>query len=214
MSDQLLKFLMARRSFLTRVGAGAFAGTAVQAAGGPWQPARHATDDWMDHLPGSHRLVFDTTTADGLASATQWAGNFFTASKAGYGLEDGDTAMIVVVRHRSTAYGFNDAIWTKYRTQLTESLDDSAGKPAPAAGGRTPRPAAIPSLTKRGVHVAICQMATRRIAGELAAKTGGKTDDIFAEISANLVGNGHFAAAGIVAVNRAQERGYTLVTAV
>jgi len=204
-SDQLLKFLMARRSFLTRVGAGAFAGTAVQASGGPWQPGRHPLDDWMDHLPGSHRLVFDTTTADGLASATQWAGNFFTASKAGYGLEDGDTAMIVVVRHRSTAYGYNDAIWSKYRTQLTESLENS--------GGRTPRSGVIQSLTKRGVHVAICQMATRRIAGELATKTGGKTDDIVAEISANLVSNGHLAAAGIVAVNRAQEHGYTLVTA-
>jgi intracellular sulfur oxidation DsrE/DsrF family protein len=212
-SDQLLKFLMARRSFLTRVGAGAFAGTAVQGAGGPWQPGRHALDDWMDHLPGSHRLVFDTTTAEGLAFATQWAGNFLAASKAGYGLEDGDSALIVVVRHKSTAYGYNEALWTKYRTPLTDSLYESGAKPASAAGGRTPRPGTIQSLAKRGVHFAICQMASRRIAGELAAKTGAKTDDIFAEISANLVVNGHLAAAGIVAVNRAQERGYTLVTA-
>jgi hypothetical protein len=197
-SDQLLQFLMARRSFLSRVGAGAFAGTAVQAAGGPWQPARHALDDWMDQVPGSHRMVFDTTTPEGIGSAMQYAGNFLTASKSAYGLQDADAAMIIVARHKSTPYGYNDTMWAKYGTQL---------------GASAPRGSLINSLIKRGVHFAICQMATRRIAGEVAAATGGKTDDIYTELTANLVGNAHLASAGIVAVNRAQERGYTLVTA-
>jgi hypothetical protein len=35
---------------------------------------------------------------------------------------------------------------------------------------------------------------------------------VFNELTANLVGNAHLVAAGIVAVNRAQERGYTLAT--
>jgi hypothetical protein len=205
---------MARRSFLGRIGAGAFAGTAVQAAGGPWQPARHALDDWMDHLPGSHRLVFDTTTAEGIGAAMQYAGNFFTASKSGYGLEDADAAVIIVARHRSTPYGYNDTIWAKYGTQIARRDDPGAKPPSPAPGRRMPSSSTIQSLIKRGVHFAICQMATRRIAGELAGDTGGKTDDIYAELTANLVGNAHLASAGIVAVNRAQERGYTLVTAV
>ena len=34
------------------------------------------------------------------------------------------------------------------------------------------------------------------------------------ELAANLVPNSHMVAAGIVAVNRAQERGFTLVTAI
>jgi hypothetical protein len=33
------------------------------------------------------------------------------------------------------------------------------------------------------------------------------------ELSANLIPNGHLVAAGVVAVNRAQEYGYTLLTA-
>ena len=26
-----------------------------------WQPERHTQDDWLDQIPGKHRLVFDTT---------------------------------------------------------------------------------------------------------------------------------------------------------
>jgi hypothetical protein len=42
----------------------------------------------------------------------------------------------------------------------------------------------------------------------------GSAGSIYNEIAANRVGNAHLVAAGIVAVNRAQERGYTLATAV
>ena len=45
------------------------------------------------------------------------------------------------------------------------------------------------------------------------SQVNGTPDAIFAELSANLVANAHLAPAGIVAVNRAQERGYTLATA-
>ena len=69
----------------------------------------------------------------------------------------------------------------------------------------------LDGLLKRGVHLAVCQMATRNIAGTLARATGGDTDAIFNEIAANLLSNAHLAPAGIVAVNRAQERGYSLV---
>jgi hypothetical protein len=57
-------------------------------------------------------------------------------------------------------------------------------------------------------------MATRFFAGQLAQATGGNADAVYTEIAVNLVGNAHLVAAGIVAVNRAQERGYTLATAV
>ncbi len=43
--------------------------------------------------------------------------------------------------------------------------------------------------------------------------TGGNTDTIYDELVVNIVGNARMVPAGIVAVNRAQERGYTLVSA-
>ena len=62
---------------------------------------------------------------------------------------------------------------------------------------------------KQGVKLAVCQLATRAMASAIAQKTGGKTDDVFKELSENLVPNARLVSAGIVAVSRAQERGYT-----
>src|SRR5580765_6142339 len=59
-----------RRSFLTKIGAGVTAAGVVgrvelanaQSSSTSFKPAKHAQDDWMDKLPGKHRMVFDTTT--------------------------------------------------------------------------------------------------------------------------------------------------------
>src|SRR5262245_14852476 len=113
---------VARRSFLTRLGAGMTvlgsglaAGTGVanaQSAG--VRPARHTQDDWMDKLPGKHRLVFDTTTPAGFGAAVAYANNFLTADKDGYGLTDQDHGIIIVARHFATPFAYNDAMWAKY----------------------------------------------------------------------------------------------------
>jgi hypothetical protein len=50
-------------------------------------------------------------------------------------------------------------------------------------------------------------MATRRFAG-IAAHNGGSADAIFDELGKNLIANAHLTPAGIVAVGRAQERGF------
>ena len=71
------------------------------------------------------------------------------------------------------------------------------------SGGTT-----LDSLVKRGVHFAVCQMATRRFAGVIAEATGGTADAVYNELVANLIPNSHMVPAGIVALNRAQERGY------
>ncbi len=42
---------------------------------------------------------------------------------------------------------------------------------------------------------------------------GGDADAIYKEMTASVIGNAHFVAAGIIAVNRAQERGYSSRTA-
>ncbi len=60
---------------------------------------------------------------------------------------------------------------------------------------------------------AVCQMASRGLAGSIAGSTGGNTDAVYNELVANVLTNSHMAPAGIVAVNRAQERGYSFVHA-
>jgi hypothetical protein len=192
------------------------------AAAGRFQPARHAQDDWMDSLPGKHRFVIDSTNAAGFGAALLYANNFLTANESGYGLKDPDAAVIIVARHFSTPFAYKDAMWAKYGTPLTgvTALNDPKTKQPPTinvynmagADGLPSLGTTIDGVLKRGVHFAVCQMATRFFAGMLAGQ-GGNADAVYNELVANLVPNSHMVAAGIVAVNRAQERGYTLATA-
>src|ERR1700730_18170934 len=119
---------LARRSFLSRLGAsahavgGTFGGGVLPAqaqsapaeAAGGWHPARHAEDDWFDQVPGQHRFFFDTTTPEALGEAIFFANNYFTANRTGYELADRDLAVVVCVRHKSTPFAFSDAMWSKY----------------------------------------------------------------------------------------------------
>ena len=221
-----------RRSFFTRFNAGA-ASLAALAIGGVamakpkeaprWAPARHDKDDWLDQMPGKHRLLFDTITPDGLGDALAFATNFIIVNKADYGVESKDLAVVLVVRHRSTPFGYNDAIWAKYGAVLAPitPIEDPKSKLAPAvnvynfedyANLMPSRGATIDSLTRQGVRVAVCSMATRGIASVIAGKVGGSPEAINSELIANLVPNARMVPAGIVAVNRAQERGYTLAS--
>lgn len=75
------------------------------------------------------------------------------------------------------------------------------------------RGATLDSLFKQGVQLAVCATSTRGYARAIAEATGGNADAINNELIANLVSsNARMVPAGIVAVNRAQERGYSLVS--
>lgn len=239
MAEKWLDSLTARRSFLTLLGAGAgVLGAAavgssaaipdVAAPGGTdatWRPARHDQDDWYDQIPGVHRFVFDTTSPDAVALALRFANNYYTANQNAYGLKETDLAVLIVVRHRSTSFGYNDAMWAKYGKQFAEQAEftDPKTKQVPTVnfyakpddGAADPSVGAMSSLIKKGVRFAVCASATRGIAGRIAKDTGSNTDAIVKEIGANLIcPNARFVPAGILAVNRAQEHGYAFVTCV
>jgi len=212
-----------RRSFITGLNAGVTS-LAAMAIGGVvmaqekssastrWEPARHDKDNWLDELPGKHRLVFDTITEDRLRDALLFANNFLIVNRNDYGLENKDLAIIVVARHLSTSYGYNNEMWAKYGASMMgrPGSGDSQAKEAPKTNVHA---ATMDALSKQGVQFAVCAMATRANAGVIARAVGKSTDAIFTELTANLVSNARMVPAGIVAVNRAQERGYSLVSA-
>jgi intracellular sulfur oxidation DsrE/DsrF family protein len=192
---------------------------------GPWRPARHAQDDWLDQIPGSHRFIIDSTSPEGLGSSLLFANNFFVANQSGYGLGNADAAVVLVLRHNSTPFAFTDAMWAKYGKEIGDAaggFDDPQTKTRPVVNvyNSGSYMATLPNngvtlegLIGRGVHFAVCQMATRRFAGVIAAAKKLNADAVYTELTSNLVRNSHMAPAGIVAVNRAQERGYTLAVA-
>jgi hypothetical protein len=144
-----------------------------------------------------------------MSSALTYATNYYSANQSAYGLQNADLAVVVIARHISTPFAYNDAIWAKYGDTLSNFVDRN--KPPSKANSNLRQ---LTGLTGRGMHLAVCQLATRALAGMIARAANGAQDDIFNEISANLLPNSHLVAAGIVAVGRAQEHGYALVHAV
>jgi len=208
-----------RRSFLAKLGAGmtvlgpASAVTRAAAAqstdNAKWQAVRHAQDDWFDQIPGKHRLVFDTTEPNGLNSALLYATNYYLANQSGYGLQNADLAVVVIARHFSTPFAFNESIWAKYGTNIWSFIDKNKEPSKTNAYARQ-----LNGFIARGGHLAVCQMASRALASMIAGSINSTEDEVMKEISSNLLPNSHLVSAGIVAVGRAQERGYALVSAV
>ena len=176
-----------------------------------WEPARHDKDDWLDTPGAKHRLIFDTTTADGFNEAILFASNYILVNSSEYGLQKADLAVVIVVRHHSTSFGYNDAMWQKYGTSMAKhaQFEDPKTKQTPTANvHRT----FFDSAARMGVQLAICSVATGVVAGVIASDTGGNQEAIHKELIANRLGSSLMVPAGIVAVNRAQERGYSIVT--
>src|SRR5262249_9290932 len=208
---KLFESILQRRSFLGSFAA-AFAPRAPVARSRSWQPAREGKDDWLDRIPGRHRMLFDATMPDGFASALMFANNFFIANSSGYGLKDSDLAVVIVARHFATPFAFNDAMWKKYGATISRlsNFTDPTTRQAPVNNVHLAS-GSLDGLLKRGVHLAVCEMAARQLADSMANDTGGDGQRVFDELTANLLSNSHRVPAGIVAVNRAQERGYTFV---
>ncbi|MGE3277671.1 MAG: hypothetical protein AB7O67_21355 [Vicinamibacterales bacterium] len=211
-----------RRAWMTGLGvaaAGLAAGVRpATAAVADFTPARHEEDAWFDGLPGKHRVFIDSGSAAGASDALLYANNLFNANKSGYGLAESDLAIIVCFRHRSTPFAFTNEMWAKYGEPLTRMsrYELGMGEPTPTKNphfGTAESPRGIPGLARRGVHFAVCDMATHAAARQVAAATGGDQDAIYKELRANAVPNAHFVAAGVVAVTRAQEYGYSLLVA-
>ena len=171
-----------RRSFLSRLAAGAaiVGGTvfrsqpaaAQSASTASWRPARHTQDDWLDQIPGSHRFILDTTSPQGLGSSLIFTNNFFVASQNAYGLGNPDAAVVIVLRHNST-FAYTDAMWAKCGTAIGEAAggfdDPKTARPTANVYNSGGYGSALPNngvtleaLIGRGVHFAVCQMATRR----------------------------------------------------
>jgi intracellular sulfur oxidation DsrE/DsrF family protein len=174
-------------------------------------PARHPQDEWLDQAPRKHRVIFDTWMADKVGEAVAFAGNWVRINKDQYGLTDADIALVIVARHGSAPFAFNEAIWTKYGKIFADNMstNDKVAHPNPSTNVYAAR---IANLTRQGARLAVCNLTTRAYTQIIARETGVEADAVYKELTTNTVGTAHFVPAGIVAVTRAQEYGYALVS--
>jgi len=218
-----------RRSVMAGVGiavAGLAAGATAASAqnrGAGFTPVRDGADAWLGQLSGGHRVFIDSATAHGGAETVLYAANLYTAQEGpDYNGSPDDLAIVVCFRHFSTPFGYNDAMWRKYGSVFNTimSFPDPATSQAPTANmlnqDRSDLPnfgVTIDTVREKGTHFAICRAATQFFSGQIAQATGGQQPAIFDELVANAIPNSRFVAAGVVALTRAQEYGYSLLAA-
>jgi intracellular sulfur oxidation DsrE/DsrF family protein len=174
-------------------------------------PARHQQDDWLDQAPDKHRVVFDTWLADRFSGAFGFALNWIKVNKEQYGLTDADLAVVIVARHGTTPFAFNEAIWTKYGKVFADNMStgDKVAHPNPSANRYAAR---LGELSRQCLRLAVCNVTLRAYVDIISKQTAATPEAVRTELTANLIGNAQIVPAGIIAVTRAQERGYMLVS--
>jgi len=200
-----------RRSFLARLAAvgTAIAGVVALPSTSAAEPSRaptHPADAWLDDFKGQHKNIYDCTSVENGPMGWTFARNFLTANTGPiYQLKDADINAIVSVRHSASVYGFNDAMWAKYKLGESQKVNDSAGAPAV----KNPQVNVANDLAKRGVLVTVCGLAVARISRSVASDAGVTAADVEADLRANLVTpTARVVAAGVIVTNRAQEKGF------
>ena len=196
----------------------ALGGGAANAA--PAKAKADAPDAWLDQGGQKHRIIFDSVSTKGAGEALNFADNFYKANQSGYGVEGKDLSVAVILRHFSVVYGFSDAAWAKFGAALSDwgQFAEIGMTPATAnVYNATPldpklfsRGRTLTSVTAQGARFAVCEVAAQAVAGMVAKATGADAKAVLDELKANLIASAVMVPAGIVTLNRAQERGYTV----
>jgi intracellular sulfur oxidation DsrE/DsrF family protein len=217
-----------RRSFLARLATGSAAvatggllsrlgiATAEAAEVEHAAPAPEFSEAWLGKLTGKHRQFFDVTGVNS-GWALGFAMNFLNSNNETYKLADNNLSAVVGLRHFGVPMAFTDEIWARYKLGETLGIIDPATK-APAVrnfvfhprAGDLPFPGmALDKLMPRGVQVTCCNVALTALSGMTSAHAGVSPVAARTEWIAHLIPGVVLVPSGVLAVNRAQEKGCT-----
>jgi intracellular sulfur oxidation DsrE/DsrF family protein len=216
-----------RRSFLARLAAASpvvaatLGGSALFSSVAEATPPRSGgsspsadLDAWFHGMKGANKIIYDCVDTSSAAEGVFFARNIIKFSAEKLATKDEEMAVVVSLRHFSTAFGYNDEMWAKY-PPMAEMLkvDDPASKKRASRNWllhelvNGEAGANLPGLRAHGVSFAVCGAATAFFAKQLAGPTGDSAK-IEAELSANLIPGGKMMPAGVVGIQRAQKAGF------
>jgi intracellular sulfur oxidation DsrE/DsrF family protein len=213
----------ARRRFVAQLGAAVAAltgGSLIARAQAPSHQhtspgrQRHESphDAWMKQLTGHHRQFFHALAASDLAGLM--AKNFLDAYAGPYGMRTEHVNAVIGVHGPGLGIVLNDAIWQKFELGRRWNVNDPATaahsvRSLFAAGS----PTSVAELQARGVVFLACDTALRLAASLWAPSVSQTADETHTEFLANLLPGVIPVPALVVAINRAQEAGFTYVRA-
>jgi len=215
-----------RRGFLGSVAKGAAAlgltglalpltSNAAPTAPVPGGSADAGFDAWLGKITGTHKQVFDTPSWNsGFPFA--WS-RVFLMSNAEVGAKPSDVSVVIVIRHEAIPLGMQSALWEQYKFgEAFKIKDGKSGVPLTMNPFYQPKEGALPlpgmaidELQKDGVLIGICNMALTVYSMKFAKELNRDAAEIKKEWVAGLLPGIQVLPSGVLAVNRAQERGCT-----
>ena len=203
-----------RRHFVGRTSAALaalFAGVPLAAGATistPASPAEH--DAWMKSMTGKHRQFFHAWTAND--AAMLMANNYLDSYVNEFGAKPTELSAAIGVHGPALALGFTDATWAKYALgKVVNVTDPTTKEPAVrnifASGGSL----SVDATQKRGVAFLLCNNALRRLSRTLATEGGPTAETIYEDLKASRLPGTIVVPALVIAINRAQEAGFTYV---
>ena len=202
-----------RRHFLGRAAAALAAlvtGIPEIADAAPRQSSDESDHDaWIKALKGKHRQFFHSMTAE--ETPMRMANNFFDAYRDAFKAKDGEVNAVIGVHGAALALGFNDAAWAKYSMGKGASVIDPTTKEPAVRNIFATGTLGVETLQKRGVIFLMCNSALRARSRQVAAERGETYETVYADLSASRLPGVILVPAMVVAVNRAQEAGFTYV---
>jgi intracellular sulfur oxidation DsrE/DsrF family protein len=193
---------------------------ASAAPSSPERPTDEPQDAWLEQGGRRHRIIFDTISAKGVGEALNFSDNFYKANLSGYGIAGTDLSAVIILRHFSVVFGFNDAAWAKFGQALSDwgQLAEIGIKTPVAVNPYNATPLdpklfsngrRLSGVTQEGARFAVCEVAAKAVAFMHSKATGADINAVLEELKANMIPGAVWVPAGIVTLNRAQERGYT-----
>jgi hypothetical protein len=220
-----------RRSFLTRVAAGAAAlglssiiapvplHAAAEAPETPGSGDVSAADAWLkNNIKGKRKMVFDVPQPHEVFPFA-WP-KVYQMTNMATGTPEKDTTVVVVLRHSAIPYAMHNALWSKYKFGEVFKVDDPMTKTAalrnpfwmPKVGdfkvpGLGNVEIGINELQEKGVLFCVCDTAMTVYSAALGE--GMKSDPaiIKKEWLAGLLPGVQVVPSGVWAIGRAQEYG-------
>lgn len=206
----------ARRRFLAALAGSAAAlglsGSANRLSARDAQDSTLEGDAWMKSLKGKHRQFFHAMTMS--EDPLRMASNFLEAYREAFAARDGEVNAVIGMHGSALYLGFNDDLWKKYEFGKAANINDPATA-APAVRNIFGRgaPLTVEALQARGVLFLACNTALRKRAHAMSEALGVPYDALYAELSEGRIPGVILVPAMVVAVNRAQEAGFSYLRA-
>ena len=173
------------------------------------------SEAWLSKLTGKHKQFFDATSTSQFALT--FAMNFLNSYNEVYRIPDANLSAVVGLRHFAIAIGLTDDIWARYKVaEFVQATDPATKAPYirnflnhPHEGDMMFPNASMDKLLARGVQFTCCNVALTAVSGLLSKNAGVTPEAAYAEWRAGLLPGVTLVPSGVLAVNRAQEKGCT-----